>query len=266
LPWAHGEAIEAICRDVIEWRQRLMPYSYTLAWQAHRDGLPTMRPLVLNHPDDPNVWDLGSQYLWGDDLLVAPVTRRGATHWTVYLPEGEWHDFWTHERYSGPGGVTVEAPLARVPLFARRGAIIPLGPVMQYAGEQALAEITLLTYPSGSSSFTLYEDDGESNAYRDGAHAETRFDCIQDASGVTFRVNAPIGDGSLIPAGRRYICKLRADQAPRRIVAEGIGVLAKGEESEPGQWPGQWPGWWHDGTAFLFVRLPPAPVTIRVEA
>ena len=143
-----------------------------------------------------------------------------------------------------------------------RGAIIPLGPVVQYASEQPLTEVTLLTYPSGSSSFTLYEDDGETNAYRDGAHAETRFDCTQDASGVTFRVNAPIGDGSLIPAGRRYICKIRADQAPRRVVAEGIGVLANGESSDPSQRT----GWWHDGTAFLFVRLPPSPVTIRIEA
>jgi alpha-glucosidase len=261
LPWAYGETIEAICRDIIEWRQRLMPYTYTLVWQAHRYGLPTMRPLVLNYPDDPNVWDLGSQYLWGDDLLVAPVTRRGATHWTVYLPEGEWYDFWTHERYCGPGGVTVEAPLERVPLFARAGAIIPLGPVVQYAGEQPLDEITLLTYASGSASFTLYEDDGETNAYRNGAHAETRFDCTEDESVVMFRVNAPIGDGSLIPAGRRYILKMRAARAPRQVMAEGIGALAKGESSDRAQRP----GWWHDGTAFLFVRLPPGPVTVRIE-
>ena len=159
-PWAYGETIEAICRDIIEWRQRLLPYSYTLVWQAHRDGLPTMRPLVLNYPDDPNVWDLGSRYLWGDDLLVARVTRRGATRWTVYLPEGEWHDFWTHEWHSGPVGVTVAAPLARVPLFARGGAIIPLGPVVQYAGEQPLNELTRLTYASLSASFTVYEDGG----------------------------------------------------------------------------------------------------------
>ena len=230
-----------------------MPYTYTLVWQARRDGLPTMRPLVLNYPDDPNVWDLGSQYLWGDDLLVAPVTRRGATHWTVYLPEGDWHDFWTHERYSGPGGVTVEAPLARVPLFARGGAIIPLGPVVQYAGERPLTEITLLTYARGSSSFTLYEDDGETNAYRDGAHAETRFDCIQDAFGVTFRVSAPIG---MIAdsAGRRYICKMRADRAPRgrgrriarwRTANRPIRLVAHGERS---------------------VCPPAAPVTVRIEA
>ena len=88
LPWSYGEEIEAICRQYLELRYQLMPYTYTLAWQAHRDGLPLMRPLVLNYPDDPRVWDLGTQYLWGDDLLVAPVSRAGATHWPVYLPAG----------------------------------------------------------------------------------------------------------------------------------------------------------------------------------
>jgi alpha-glucosidase len=129
---------------------------------------------------------------------------------------------------------------------------------MQYAGEQPLNEVTLLTYASGSSSFALYEDDGETNDYRDGVHAETRFDCTADASGVTFRVHAPIGHASLIPADRRYILKLRADLAPRGVVAEGIGAVPHGESSDP--------GWWHDGTAFLFIRLPPTPVTVCIEA
>ena len=138
LPWSHGEEIEAICRRYLELRYRLMPYTYTLAWQAHRDGLPLMRPLVLNYPDDPRVWDLGTQYLWGDDILVAPVTRAGATQWPVYLPSGVWHDFWTGESHTGPGSVSVAAPLDRLPLFVRAGAIVPLGPVMQYDGEREL--------------------------------------------------------------------------------------------------------------------------------
>jgi alpha-D-xyloside xylohydrolase len=105
-----------------------MPYTYTLAWHAHRQVLPTMRPLVLNHPDDPCVWNLGTEYLWGDDLLVAPVTRAGATHWPVYLPAGTWHEFWTQSVHRGPCAVTVAAPLDTLPLFVRGGSIIPLGP------------------------------------------------------------------------------------------------------------------------------------------
>ena len=88
VPWAHGEEVETICREYAELRYRLLPYTYTLAWQAHTLGLPLMRPLVLNYPDDPRVWGLGHEFLWGDDLLVAPVTREGARAWPVYLPRG----------------------------------------------------------------------------------------------------------------------------------------------------------------------------------
>ena len=87
VPWAHGSEVEAICRQYAELRYRLLPYTYTLAWQAHVLGLPLMRPLVLNYPDDPRVWGLGHQFLWGDDLLVAPVTREGATD-VARLPAG----------------------------------------------------------------------------------------------------------------------------------------------------------------------------------
>ena len=204
LPWSHGGEVEAICRRYLDLRYRLMPYTYTLAWQARALGLPMMRPLVLNYPDDPAVWDLGTQYLWGDDILVAPVTREGAAHWTVYLPAGTWHDFWTPATYCGPCGVTVEAPLDRLPLFVRGGAIIPQGPVMQYDGERATDEIALLVYPEGTSSFVMYEDDGRTNAYRHGAHAETRFTCVADAAGVTFRIDTAATD-----AGRRYTLRLQ---------------------------------------------------------
>jgi len=246
VPWAYGEAIEAICRAIIELRYRMLPYSYTLVAQARRDGLPTMRPLVLNYPDDPNVWDLGTQYLWGDDLLVAPVTRRGATHWTVYLPAGTWHDFWTQERYHGPAGVTVAAPLERVPLFVRGGAIIPLGPVAQYDGEQPLDEVTLLVYPEGEASFKLYEDDGRSNAYRDGGWVETRFDCAADATCVTFRIHPPQGDALLITADRRYTLKLRAPHVPREVTIDGTPHVCQ-----------------HDGR-FVLVSMSRKPCSARI--
>jgi len=256
VPWAHGATIEAICRDIIELRYRMMPTTYTLVWQARQTGLPTMRALVLNYPDDPNVWDLGTQYLWGDDLLVAPVTRRGATHWPVYLPAGIWHDYWTHESYQGPAGITVASPLERVPLFVRSGAILPFGPVMQYDGERPLDEVTLLTYPDGTSSFTLYEDDGRTNAYQHGGHATTRFDCVADQSGLTFQIQPPQGDARLIPLGRHYTLQIRTSHPPSKVELEDGGAVARQRSGDP--------GWWHDDGNFLFVRLPPGPSTLRI--
>jgi alpha-glucosidase (family GH31 glycosyl hydrolase) len=260
-PWAFGMEVEAICRRYAELRYRLLPYTYTLAWQAHAHGLPLMRPLVLNYPHDPRTWELGSEYLWGDDLLVAPVTREGATSWPVYLPEGRWYDFWTQARYDGPCGVTVDAPLDRLPLFVRAGAILPLGPVMPHTEARPLDEVTLLTYPGGSAQFALYEDDGYTNAYQRGGFALTRITCALDASGRTIElgVDPPEGDASLIPPGRSYVWQVLAAR-PWRVTLEhgeeiphGDGTTAAGA------------AWWHDGAHFLFVRTPSQASHVTVE-
>lgn len=258
LPWAHGEEIERICRRYIELRYQLMPYTYTLAWQAHRQGLPLMRPLVLNYPDDPRTWDLGTQYLWGDDLLVAPVTKAGASHWTVYLPRGAWHDFWTHEAHQGPGGVTVEAPLDRLPLFVRAGAILPLGPIMNYAGERVIDAITLLTYPSGRSTFTLYEDDGETTGYLEGRHVLTDFACSTEPEGLYCRIGPSQGETTLLPPGRSYTFQIHAPRPPAAVVLEDGQPVRRDRDAEGA-------AWWHDGERFLFVRMPIGPSGVRVR-
>jgi len=259
VPWAHGEEVEAICREYAELRYRLLPYTYTLAWQAHTLGLPLMRPLVLNYPDDPRVWGLGHQFLWGDDLLVAPVTREGARAWPVYLPAGGWYDFWSGTRYEGPVGITLDAPLDRLPLLVRAGAIVPMGPVVQHTGERPLDEITLLIYPDGASSFELYEDDGRSNAYRRGHHALTRFECAATSTGITVRIGEPVGARAIVPASRRYLVRLRIDGATEVTVA-GLGPLPR--RAGPGQ---DGAGWWQDGHGFITIRPPTQPaLTITV--
>ena len=247
VPWAHGPDIEAICRRYAELRYRLLPYTYTLAWQAHTLGLPLMRPLVLNYPDDPRTWSLDHEYLWGDDLLVAPVTREGATAWPVYLPEGEWFDFWTGERHAGPGGVTLAAPLERLPLLVRAGAILPLGTVVQHTGERPLDELTVQIYPHGVSRYELYEDDGRTNAYRRGAYALTAIVCSAERSRVAVEIAAPTGDRSVVPANRRYLLRLRLDR-PARVVVDAAGELADTRRDTGG------PGWWMDTEGFVCIR------------
>jgi alpha-glucosidase len=261
VPWAHGPRVEAICREYAELRYRLLPYTYTLAWQAHEDGLPLMRPLVLNYPDDPRVWALGHQFLWGDDLLVAPVTREGATTWAVYLPAGVWYDFWTGARHAGPGGITVEAPLERLPLFVRAGAIIPMGPVMQHSSERPLDELTLRVHPEGTTRFTLYEDDGRTQGYREGRYARILFECVAAPDGVTVRIGVATGDASVVPARRRYHLEM-GGPAPRAVVVDGHGELPRREGPEA-----TGAGWWVDPRGFTGVRLPdqPAPLTVRLR-
>lgn len=258
LPWAHGPEVEAICRRYAELRYRLLPYSYMLARQAYTLGLPLMRPLVLNYPHDPRAWELGCAYLWGDDLLVAPVTREGATAWPVYLPAGTWYDFWTQHRYSGPAGTTVEAPLERLPLFVRGGAILPLAPLAQFDGERPWDEITLLIYPEGASHFELYEDDGRTNGYRDGRYAITPITCRTEGDRIVVQIGEPAGDPALLPADRTYTLQILTTP-PRSVNLEGVGPVPPRRDADQ-----QGPCYRHDGR-FLHVRLGAAPATVHIE-
>ena len=266
VPWAHGPRVETICREFAELRYRLLPYTYTLAWQAHTQGLPLMRPLVLNYPDDPRVWALGHQFLWGDDLLVAPVTREGATAWPVYLPAGVWYDFWTGARHEGPAGITVDAPLERLPLLVRAGAILPLGPVVQHTGERPLDEIALRIFPperpDTASRFELYEDDGRSLGYRQGRYALTTFECAPGPEGVTVRIGESTGDRSVVPAGRRYRLELASGARPSAVMVDGLGPLPRRETPDASG-----PGWWVDARSVTTVRLPdrPGPMVVSLR-
>jgi len=257
LPWSYGAEVEAICRRYLELRSRLMPYTYTLAWQAHRTGLPLMRPLVLNHPHDARTWQLGTEYTWGDALLVAPVTRAGATHWPVYFPAGTWHDFWTGEVHAGPAAVTVAAPLDRLPLFVRAGSIVPFGPVRQHDRDRGGAdEMTLLIHPAGRSSFTLYEDDGETNAYASGGYVLTDFTCAENAGGFEVTISPPQGDAALIPESRACTLQILCPRPPRSVALDGAGLPPSRDAAR---------GWWHDGDRFLFVRFGGGPARVRIE-
>jgi hypothetical protein len=148
--------------------------------------------------------------------------------------------------------------LERLPLFVRAGAIIPLGPVLQYDGERPVEEVTALIYPTGTSSFTLYEDDGASRRYLDGANAETKITYAAEAGGLTCRIAAVSGDESLIPQGRNYTLQIRTDKPPRSVALESGAQLPQGRPSDPGTW-------WHDGSHFLIIRLATPAASVRID-
>ena len=164
----HNEQVEPICRKYLELRYRLLPYIYTAVREGRETGLPIMRALWLHYPDDPNAVARADEYLWGRDLLVAPVTEKGAKEKTVYLPRGRWYDFWTEEYEEGGREVTRAVDLGTMPIYARAGTILPLGPVKQFTSEKVDAPLTLIVYPGQNGAYTLYEDDGSSFAYRRG--------------------------------------------------------------------------------------------------
>jgi alpha-D-xyloside xylohydrolase len=153
------EAAEAKCRAVLELRMRLIPYLHAAFVRYHRTGLPPFRALVLDYPDDPATWLIDDQYLIGDSLLAAPAFAGEAVR-KVYLPEGEWFDFWTGSKHAGARHVEVRPPLEQIPLFVRGGSILPLATPTLHTADPASWKIAAHVYGEGPASTVLYEDDG----------------------------------------------------------------------------------------------------------
>jgi alpha-glucosidase/alpha-D-xyloside xylohydrolase len=130
--------------------------------------MPVMRSLWLHYPDDPRAAACGDQYLLGRNLLVAPVVEPGAAGRRIYLPVGDWYDFWTGERLAGGREISRAVDLETLPLYVSAGSILPLGPVKQYTGEATDQPLSISIYPGADASFLLYEDDGSSFNYRNG--------------------------------------------------------------------------------------------------
>jgi len=219
----HNPHVEPICRKYLELRYRLLPYLYTAMRESHETGLPIIRALWLHFPDEPKAVERGDQYLWGRDILVAPVTEKGASSWRVYLPRGEWYDFWTEERVAGGREVTREVDLAAMPLYVRAGSILPLGPVKQYTSEKVEAPMTLVAYSGADGAYTLYEDDGISFAYRRGVWMKTEIRWNDAPRKLTLRLapgSRPAATG-LPSLPRKIEVRVAGDKSTRSVEFTG---------------------------------------------
>ena len=230
-PWSWGEPYLSINREFIRLRYRLLPYLYTALYQCTQTGAPIVRPLLWAFQDDPTTHTLDDEFLCGDALLVAPVLEEGATRRRVYLPAGLWTDFWTDERHEGPAWLEVEAPLERIPVFVRAGAVVPTGPDMDYVGQRPTDPLTLHLYPPAEGqegvSF-LYEDDGETLACRRGEYRLHRFVLRGDGRRVDLTWTV---EGAYDPGPRRVEALVHrgGGQEPARLedVAPGRRTIGR---------------------------------------
>jgi alpha-glucosidase len=261
-PWQFGPEVESICRKYLDLRYRLLPYIYTALHEACTRGTPLMRPLVLAHPHDPAVSNIGDEYLFGAEILVAPITEEKATSRRVYLPAGEWIDFWSEAAYQGARWIDVAAPLDTLPLFIREGAIIPLGPVMQYSSERDLDPLTIAIYRGINRTFTLYEDDGETFAYLSGRYAETDIELLEGSGDCTCLIGERRGGfGS---AGlRTVVLEIHRQPRPRSIICNGAPHDAFTDAGLLHAAPSGW--WWDEARAILTIKLPVSTESATVQ-
>ncbi|MGH7571110.1 MAG: TIM-barrel domain-containing protein [Gemmatimonadota bacterium] len=223
-PWAFGEEVEAIARQAIELRYRMLPYLYSLFRESSWTGAPVLRPLFWHYQADTTAYQPAyqHQFLLGEHLLVAPVTREGAREQEVYLPEGRWLDLGTEEVYDGRQAVTVDAELDRIPMFLRAGGILPMQEVVQHVGEKPAApsKLTLEVFPAAGGAFELYEDDGSSFDYREGVYRMTRFFVAVADDGFDL-VREVTHDGYAIPDRVLEVRFHAVDTAPDRVDVDG---------------------------------------------
>jgi alpha-glucosidase (family GH31 glycosyl hydrolase) len=164
----HNAQVEPICRKYLELRYRMLPYLYSAVRECTTTATPIMRALWIHYPDDPKAVACGDQFLWGKSIMVAPVVEKSATTRRVYLPHGNWYDFWTGERIAGGREIDRAVDLETMPLYVREGSILPLGPVKQHTGEEVDQPYSISIYPGKDTGFLLYEDDGVSFKHRKG--------------------------------------------------------------------------------------------------
>jgi alpha-glucosidase/alpha-D-xyloside xylohydrolase len=213
----HNPQVEPICRKYLEMRYRMLPYLYSAVRECATTGIPVMRALWLHYPDDPRAVACGDQYFWGRSLLIAPVLEKGAVMRQVYLPRGNWYDFWTGERVEGGREIGRPVDLETMPIYIRAGSILPLGPVKQHTGEKVDRPLSLSIYPGADASFLLYEDDGVSFNYRRGEWMGIEMRWNDARRVLTLRL-AP-GSRMLQPMRRDIEVKL--EQKTRAVVFAG---------------------------------------------
>jgi len=226
-PWGFGPEVEQICKKAIELKYQLFPYIYTCAREAYETGLPIMRAVVLEYPDDKETYHLNNQFLFGKDIMVAPVVEKSASQVKIYLPEGEWIDFSNGTRlYQGKTWIEYPVEIETIPIFVKKGSIIPSMPVMQYIGEDPNYPLLLDIYPAAKNrkaSLNVYEDDGISNEYKQDVYAKRIVECktTQDAFEISHEIK---NHNEFHWVKRNVLIRLHCQQKPKKLLLDTYKV------------------------------------------
>ena len=221
-PWAFGEPYESVCRKMLKLRQRLLPYLYTLFERCHRTGAPILRPLLFEYPEDETTYTADDEFLLGDALLVAPISRPGIEHRHVYLPQGTWLHFWTGERLDGPTHVLAHAPLGEPAVYLKANTPLPMGPDAAHTGEETTGQLTVSVYPAAGAppGFTLlYEDAGDGFGYEQGEFARRGISCETTRNRIV--VHFGEREGSFVPERETVLLELRGVESARSVSVNG---------------------------------------------
>ena len=261
--WAYPLENFYAMREAFQLRYSLIPYIYTAAREAHDTGVSLCRPMYYDSPTVETAYEFGNQYMFGNDLLVAPITSpmSGDSLFVfkeLWLPEGDWFEWSTGSLVKG--GQVVQRPycLDEVPVYARSGAVIPMQPDMKRSGENAIDPLILNIFPGRSGFTKVYEDESDNNEYKENAFAFTPVEFEEKSGATTITVGPAEGSFPGMPSSRKYELRLVHSYPPDKVLING--ELAEfGTEMAPGSWD-------YDGDQLTTrIYVPECSVRQRVE-
>lgn len=214
-PWNFNGRVEPVLRSFMKLRHELFPYIYTMAYRNHKELIPTLRPMYHTNPEDKDAYTVPNEYWFGSELIAAPITEKAdevaeRAHTEVWLPDGNWIDWFTGFLYKGNEKLQVYRPIEQMPLFCKAGAIVPMRKHIPHDNRLLAGESIQIVLAAGAgNSFTLYEDDGESSDYHNGISCTTEMKLDWREKEALFTVSPAQGSTDLIPQKREFtiICK-----------------------------------------------------------
>jgi alpha-glucosidase len=258
-PWRRAAPYDGYCRNSLKLKMRLTPYIYSYCHEATETGVPVARAMVLEYPDDAATWGTQTQYQFmsGEWFLVAPVYEDATIRKGIYLPKGQWFDYWDGTAYTGPTTLNnYNTPIDKLPLLVREGAIIPMYPEMLYDGQKPKDPVTFDVYPSGKTSFTLFEDDGGTQEYRNGTFSKS---IITSTTIPVITVNVGKCNGSYTgkPVSRKYELQIHTPNKPKIVLLDNAAMT---EYTSLSAWNAAKEGWYFaaaDKKGIVYVKTNP---------
>lgn len=269
-PWLFGPEVESAARSAIELKYTLFPYIYTYAREAFDTGVPLMRAMMLEYPNDPQAIAAEEQFMFGKELLVAPVVQQHNESKRVYLPEGVWVDYHDGKEYNGSRWIDYPVTAQSIPLFVKKGSMIPTMPVMPFIHAMKNYPLIVKVFPSISrkATFELYEDDGETNDYRKNIGSKTFITCSDQAQSIEVVVDDRVENGYK-PDTRNVFFEISTSTKPKSITIAGEKTKSIKKDAIKQAWDTDiakqaWS--WDDERKVCIVRVPYAgkKVTIQV--
>ena len=241
-PWAYPEPYSSILRSAFQLRYALQPYLYTEARRTYDTGVAFFRPLYYDWPEEDAAYTSKNEYVFGDQMLAAPVTAAaekstGLTAETVWLPKGEWIEWPTGKHLNGPAAYERSFSIEQVPVYLKEGAIVPMQPPVRYTGEKPVDPLIVNVWPLApgqTSSYSVYEDSGQSVDYQRGSFARTPVKASQTGDTLTVEIGPVEGSYPGMLKTRAYELRLSADWPPASVTVNGVRVQHAGPTGNGG--------------------------------